>query len=105
MVAILETVTDDLTDQGAAVSFTGPRTAVVPGRRLGLKRAFANLVGNAVKYGGTARVSVSEGGKNVFVEIEDDGGASPKQTVTGSSCPSSGLNLHGTTRPVDLVLG
>ncbi len=74
VVAILETVTDDLTDQGAAVSFTGPRTAVVPGRRLGLKRAFANLVGNAVKYGGTARVSVSEGGKNVFVEIEDDGG-------------------------------
>jgi signal transduction histidine kinase len=73
VVAILETVTDDLSDQGAAVSFTGPRAAVVPGRRIGLKRAFANLVGNAVKYGGTARVSVSQRGKDVIVEIEDDG--------------------------------
>ena len=73
LVAILETVTDDLTDQGAVVSFVGPRAAVVSGRRLGLKRAFANLVGNAVKYGGTARVSVSERGQDVVVVIDDDG--------------------------------
>ena len=73
LVAILETVTDDLTDQGAVVSLAGPRAAVVPGRRLGLKRAFGNIVGNAVKYGGTARVSVSERGQDVVVVIDDDG--------------------------------
>lgn len=73
LVAILETVTDDQTDQGAVVSLAGPRAAVVSGRRLGLKRAFGNLVGNAVKYGGTARVSVSERDQNVIVVIDDDG--------------------------------
>lgn len=73
LVAILETVTDDQTDQGAVVSFAGPRAAVVPGRRLGLKRAFGNLVGNAVKYGGTARVAVSENAQDVVVVIDDDG--------------------------------
>ena len=73
LVAILETVTDDLTDQGASVTFGGPRAAVVTGRRLGLKRAFGNLVGNAVKYGGTARVSVTESAGQVNVTIDDDG--------------------------------
>lgn len=78
VIAILETVTDDLADQGAAVSLTVPRAAVVQGRRLGLKRAFGNLVGNAVKYGGTARVSVSEQDQDVIVVIDDDGdGISP----------------------------
>ncbi|NBZ89708.1 ATP-binding protein [Stagnihabitans tardus] len=73
LVAILETVTDDLIDQGAALTFAGPRSAVVTGRRLGLKRAFANLVGNAVKYGGTARVTVAERSGRVIVLIDDDG--------------------------------
>jgi signal transduction histidine kinase len=73
LVAILETVTDDLSDQGAAVTFQGPRAAVVTGRRLGLKRAFANLVGNAVKYGGTARVTVAENVAKVIITIDDDG--------------------------------
>jgi signal transduction histidine kinase len=42
-----------------------------------LKRAFGNLVGNAVKYGGTARVSVSERGADVVVVIDDDGEGIP----------------------------
>jgi len=73
LVAILETVTDDLSDQGGVVTLQGPRAAVISGRRLGLKRAFANLVGNAVKYGGTARVSVAENAAQVTVTIDDDG--------------------------------
>lgn len=73
LVAILKTVTDDLTDQGASVVLSGLRAAVVTGRRLGLKRALGNLVGNAVKYGGSARVSVSTSAKDVVVAIEDDG--------------------------------
>lgn len=73
LVAILETVTDDLSDQGAAVTFQGPRAAVIAGRRLGLKRAFVNLVGNAVKYGGTAQVTVAENVAQVTVTIDDDG--------------------------------
>ncbi len=47
IVAILETVTDDAADAGGKAELEGSSAAVVWGRRLALKRAFANLIGNA----------------------------------------------------------
>lgn len=38
-----------------------------------MKRAFANLVENAVKYGGRARVSASARDDAVTVTVDDDG--------------------------------
>lgn len=73
LVAILETVTDDLADAGQAVSLAGSKSAVLPGRRLALKRAFGNLIENALKYGKSARVTVVEHGDMVEVKIADDG--------------------------------
>ena len=56
LVAILETVTDDVTDARAARhGFRAARPPSSSGRRLALKRAFANLIGNAVKYGAARR--------------------------------------------------
>lgn len=73
IVAIAETVTDDLADAGGTVSLDGDRIAVVQGRRLGLKRALTNLVANAVKYGSVARVRVTATAQDVVVSVEDDG--------------------------------
>jgi two-component system, OmpR family, sensor kinase len=61
LVAILETVTDDLTDAGGQASLGGSPAAIVSGRRLALKRAFANLIGNAVKYGQRAETRIEDG--------------------------------------------
>lgn len=73
LVAILETVTDDVADSGGEARLEGSPAAVVWGRRLALKRAFANLIGNAVKYGLRAETRVEDGGDQVRVTITDDG--------------------------------
>ena len=77
VVAILETVTDDVADAGGEARLEGSATAVVWGRRLALKRAFGNLVGNAVKYGKRANTRVQDLGDRVQVSIADEGPGIP----------------------------
>jgi signal transduction histidine kinase len=43
------------------------------GRRLALKRAFSNLIENAIKYGERARVEVLDRQSDVVVTISDEG--------------------------------
>ena len=73
LVAILETVTDDAVDAGGVARLDGSATAVVPGRRLALKRAFSNLIGNAVKYGHRAETNIADGQSEVRITITDEG--------------------------------
>jgi two-component system, OmpR family, sensor kinase len=73
VVAILETVTDDLVDAGRPVTLSGIGSAVLPGRRLALKRAFGNLVDNALKYGTCARITVRDLGHAVEIAFADEG--------------------------------
>lgn len=77
LVAILETITNDAADTGADVVLGGSRSAIVPGRRLALKRAFSNLIDNAVKYGRRARIEVAEG-DSIIVTIADSGPGIPE---------------------------
>jgi signal transduction histidine kinase len=79
VVAIAETVTDDFADAGGRVTLDGDRSAVVLGRRLGLKRAIGNLVTNAVNYGETARVRVTADARDVVLSVEDDGPGIPEE--------------------------
>lgn len=81
LVAILETITGDMTDAGASVVLSGARHAVMRGRRLSLKRAFTNLIQNAVKYGGGARVAISQDGAAITASIEDDGPGIPEEEM------------------------
>lgn len=79
LVAILETVTDDVVDAGGVARLDGSASAVVLGRRLALKRAFGNLIGNAVKYGQRAETNVADGRDEVRITIADEGpGISPE---------------------------
>lgn len=73
LAAILATVCGDLGDAGAAVSLDGSRSAVLDGRRLSLKRAFGNIIENAVKYGERAEVTVADGPDAVTVTVADVG--------------------------------
>lgn len=78
--AILGTITDDASDRGLAVNLAGSANANVPGRRLALKRAFGNLIENAVKYGHCAEVQVDDRPDQVVVSVRDYGpGIAPEQ--------------------------
>ncbi|HYD26864.1 ATP-binding protein [Brevundimonas sp.] len=61
------------TETGAAVTFEGGRPLPVEGDAAGLRRALANLISNAVKYGGAARVMAFARDDRAVVEVSDHG--------------------------------
>lgn len=71
--AILGTIADDAADAGQKVVIDAPRSLVIAGRHLALKRALTNLVQNGVKYGGSARVTASSDDAHIRISIEDEG--------------------------------
>ena len=85
LAALLRTVLDDAADawpdQAEAFRYSGLEHLTVHGRLLMLKRAFSNLVGNAMKYGNAARVELTAPSNgHVTITVEDDGpGVPPDQ--------------------------
>ena len=79
---LLRTVLDETGDTrpeaATRLAYEGPPHLTVQGRPLALKRAFANLVSNAVVYGGSARITLNPpAGGVVVIEVEDDGPGIP----------------------------
>ncbi len=75
---LLRTILDEAGDARPDVldklNYDGPAHLTVHARSLALKRAFVNLIANAVNYGGSATVRlVMPDNRVVVVEIEDDG--------------------------------
>ncbi|MBS0240596.1 MAG: HAMP domain-containing protein [Proteobacteria bacterium] len=77
LAALLQTVADEGTDLGGDVGYAGPRSLAVQGRHIALKRALANLVLNALKYGHRARVSLTTEHEWAVVRVDDDGPGIP----------------------------
>jgi signal transduction histidine kinase len=73
LLALIQRVCDDMADAGSTVSFKGKGRIPCHGKPIALRRAFANLIDNAVKYGGSAEVSVQAERESVTVRIEDRG--------------------------------
>lgn len=71
--SVLRTICDEAADAGHDVVLTGNERAALYCKPLAIKRAFSNLIDNAVKYGGLARVSLAEGPHELVVMIEDEG--------------------------------
>jgi signal transduction histidine kinase len=80
-VALVQALVDDLTDQGQAVTLVGePAAAVVLAQATALKRIVGNLVGNALRYGGAAEISVTRAARELHIEVADRGpGIAPDQ--------------------------
>ncbi len=82
---LLRTVLDETADArveaAERLAYAGPDHLTVAARPLALKRALTNLIGNAVKYGGAARVTLSPPRDGmVTVLVEDDGpGIAPEE--------------------------
>lgn len=83
--SLLRTVLDEAADArpeaAEYLEFDGAEHLTLHGRSVALKRAFANLIGNAVKYGGSARVKLAPPTNGMIaVTVEDDGpGVPPDQ--------------------------
>jgi signal transduction histidine kinase len=73
LLSLVECVVDEAAMLGAEVELVGGAPVIVNGDPVGLKRLFENLVDNAVKYGGEARVKVRQSAGMAVVEIADRG--------------------------------
>ena len=71
--ALLETICDEFIDTGKEVKFISQNRLVISGRMLALKRAFSNLIDNAIKYASSAEVSWRQQDNSVMISISDNG--------------------------------
>jgi signal transduction histidine kinase len=81
LVALLETIIDGARDGGRVAVLEAPGQVVVQGRHVGLKRAFQNLVGNALRFGSEVRATVRIEGSDVVVAIDDNGPGIPEDKL------------------------
>ena len=80
--ALLRTVLDEAADArpgaNTQLHYEGPETLPISARPVALKRAIANLVGNAIAYGGSARVVLKPPAQGMIaVHVEDEGPGIP----------------------------
>ena len=78
---LLQSLCEGRVDAGHKVAYEGPPHATVDGRPVALRRAFANLMDNAIAYGGGCRVRLVPEDGQMRVEIDDDGPGIPEEEV------------------------
>ncbi|WP_296248449.1 HAMP domain-containing sensor histidine kinase [uncultured Stenotrophomonas sp.] len=71
--SLVESAVGDLADTGQDVMLTAAEPAVLLGDPLALRRAVSNLIDNALKYAGSARLQLYRDNGNVVLEVDDDG--------------------------------
>lgn len=83
LAALARTVLDEAADgqEGAVTAYDGPDHLVLPLRPIAAKRALTNLVGNALRYGGAARIALSRGAGMAVLAVDDDGPGIPAESL------------------------
>lgn len=79
--ALVCTICDDLADCGGPVECESTEGLIVTCKRVAMKRALLNLIENAMKYGHSAQVAVSQKGDMVEVTIDDRGPGIPESDL------------------------
>lgn len=89
LASLVGSVCDDLADAGLPVAFEEPVPASVTYRcrPLSLKRALTNVVENAIKYGGNARVSLGTSASAIEITVDDDGPGVPEDRLEDVFAP------------------
>jgi signal transduction histidine kinase len=76
---LLRTIAEDYSDQGFEITYIGTKRVAFRGRPLALKRAFANLVDNAVKYGRAPGLELRCSEQRFVVVVSDSGPGIPPE--------------------------
>jgi two-component system OmpR family sensor kinase len=76
--ALVESLADQMSDRGADVTIAPGDDYVLEGDPAGLRSMFTNLLENAVKYAGDARISLRMSGTFVLITISDSGEGLPE---------------------------
>lgn len=83
--ALVDTVVEDYRALGQPVEMAGDTRLIARLQPNLIRRALRNLIENAVKYGGVARVAVREAGNDrIAIEIADDGPGIPEAELANA---------------------
>ena len=85
--ALLASVAEEYEDMGEPVTLGATERIALPLRATWLRRALRNLIENAVRYGGAARVSLEREGQFAVVRVEDDGPGIPAGEIAAMMEP------------------
>lgn len=80
--ALLESLVHDFSDLGMPVSYQS-EDKIVPfyGSLSALKRAFTNLIDNAIKYGESVVINLRSDDKHIYIHIDDQGPGIPQEQL------------------------
>jgi len=104
-IAVLaQSLCDDIADHGGHAVYHGPDHCILDAQSLALKRALANVIENACKFGEQAEVTLADLGDAARIEIADRGPGVPadlreevfapfRRLETGETHSGSGLGL------------
>jgi len=100
LAALLISLCDTCSDRGRPAEYEGPDHAFLICQPTAMKRAFANLIDNAVKYGGCADVRLAAASPGLSVTVADRGPGIPAdkmdvvfqpfRRLEDSRCPETG---------------
>ncbi len=79
--SLLESLVEDAADAGADIAFDQRCRSVLKLRPLAMRRVFANLIDNALKYGGAAKVDARRDHQDVTVTIVNPGAPLPEDRI------------------------
>jgi signal transduction histidine kinase len=85
--ALIASVVEEYEDMGKQVELGECARTVVSMRPTWLRRALRNLIDNALRYGGGARVSMHPAGKRLSIRIDDDGPGIPEADIDRMTDP------------------
>jgi signal transduction histidine kinase len=105
LAALLTTLCDDAVDAGHRAEFAWEGRLVYEGRPLAMKRLFANLLDNAIRYGDGAQVRAFSEAGQVRVEIDDDGPGIPPEQLHNVFKPFFRLESSRNKRTGGIGLG
>ncbi|MEW9855113.1 sensor histidine kinase [Novosphingobium sp. M1R2S20] len=81
LAALVSAVVEEYEDMGEPVELGSTERTVIEARATWLRRALRNLIGNALRYGSVARVSLLKAEGQALVRIDDDGPGIPEGSL------------------------
>jgi signal transduction histidine kinase len=78
---MLRTIADDYIDRGSEIACDCVEHVPFRGRPFAMKRAFTNLIDNAVKYGRAPELQFCHSGERIIVTIRDSGPGVPLEAL------------------------
>jgi len=80
LASLLSSLCIDYKETGSPVTYNGPKKDwAIEANGLALKRAFSNVINNAIKYGQQAKVTLSLKEDHYIISIEDSGPGIPEE--------------------------